>query len=57
MIDCFPLWFPWLPKIIKISIHQLRTHVCAKEYVLQGEILQTGSALSKLAAYCESAAY
>ena len=45
MIDCLPLWFPWLPKIIKISIHQLRTHECAKEYVLQGEILQTGNIL------------
>ena len=33
MIDCLPLWFPWLPKSIKISIHQLRTHESAKEYV------------------------
>ena len=43
MIDCLPLGFPLLPKIIKISIHQLGAHVCAKEYVLQGEFLQTGS--------------
>ena len=57
MIDCLPLGFPLLPKIIKISIHQLGAHVCAKEYVLQGEFLQTGSIFSKLAAYCELAAY
>ena len=45
MIDCFPLWLPWLPKVIKFFIHQLRTYVCAKEYVLQDEFLQTGSIL------------
>ena len=40
MFDCSPLGFLLFPKIIKIFIHKLWTHVCANNY-----ILTTGSVL------------
>ena len=40
MIDWLSLGFLLLPKIIKMFIHSLWAHACAKEHMLYGEFLQ-----------------